>query len=111
MQKKSNFPDQLKRDFFRATVESVLVYGSVSWTLTSSLERRIDGTFTRMIRAALNQTWADRLHNTELYGNIPRITTTIRRFAGHYWRSKSELASEVLPWEPSHGRRSFFHSS
>ena len=32
---KSNLPDQLKRNFFRATVESVLVYGSISWTLTS----------------------------------------------------------------------------
>lgn len=107
---KSNLPDQLKRDFFRATVESVLVYGAVSWTLTSSLERKIDGAFTRMLRAALNKSWADRLHNSELYGNVPRITTTIchqrMRFAGHCWRSKSELASEVLLWEPSHGRRS-----
>ena len=49
---RSNLPDQLKRYFFRATVESVLVYGAVSWTLTSSLERRIDGAFTRMLRAA-----------------------------------------------------------
>ena len=50
------------------------------------------------------------LSNAELYGNIPRVTATIRqqrlRFAGHCWRSKNELSSEVLLWEPSHGKRS-----
>ena len=107
---KSNLPDQLKRNFFRATVESVLVYGSISWTLTSALEKKIDGSYTRMLRAALNKSWTDHLSNAELYGNIPRVTATIRqqrlRFAGHCWRSKNELSSEVLLWEPSHGKRS-----
>ena len=28
----------LKKDFFRAAVESVLLYGSTAWTLTTSLE-------------------------------------------------------------------------
>ena len=107
---KSNLPDQLKRNFFRATVESVLVYGSISWTLTSALEKKIDCSYTRMLRAALNKSWTDHLSNAELYGNIPRVTATIRqqrlRFAGHCWRSKNELSSEVLLWEPSHGKRS-----
>ena len=29
----------MKRNFFIATVEYVLIYGSVSWTLTKSLEK------------------------------------------------------------------------
>ena len=107
---KSNLPDQLKRNFFRATVESVLVYGSISWTLPSALEKKIDGSYTRMLRAALNKSWTDHLSNAELYGNIPRVTATIRqqrlRFAGHCRRSKNELSSEGLLWEPSHGKRS-----
>ena len=36
------------------------------------------------------------------------ITKTIKirrtRHAGHYWRSKDELISDVLQWTPSHGR-------
>ena len=40
---KSNLPNQLKKNFFRAIVETVLVYGSITWTLTSSLEKKIDG--------------------------------------------------------------------
>ena len=37
---KFRLPDRIKRNFFRATVESVLVYGSVSWTLTKSYGKK-----------------------------------------------------------------------
>ena len=43
---KSTLPDKLKREFFRAVVEPVLVYGATTWTLTKRLER--DGTYTQM---------------------------------------------------------------
>ena len=49
----SKMPDKLKRHFFRAPVESVLVYGAISWTLTVKLDRKIDGAYTRMLRAAV----------------------------------------------------------
>ena len=44
---KSNLTETLKRNFFRAVVESVLLYGSEAWTLTKKLERKLDGTYTR----------------------------------------------------------------
>ena len=75
---KSNLSVKRKKNFFRATVESILVYGSITWTLTSSLEKKIDGAYTRMIRAALNTRWQDHTSNNELYGNIPKITITIK---------------------------------
>ena len=107
---KSNLPDSIKRNFIRATVESFLVYGAITWTLTSSLEKKLDGAYTRKLRAALNVSWKEHPTNKKLYGNIPTITITIRqqrlRFAGHCWRSKEEVASDVLLWQPSHGRQS-----
>ena len=88
---KSNLSVKLKTNFFRTTVESILVYGSITWTLTSFLEKKIDGAYKRMARAALNKIWQDHTSNNELYGNIPKITITIRelgmRFSGHCWRS------------------------
>ena len=48
---KSRLPDNMKRNFFRATVETVLIYGSVSWTLRKSLEKRLNGNYTRMMHA------------------------------------------------------------
>ena len=44
----------------------------------------------------------------QLYGHLPPITKTIKvrqaRYAGHCWRSRDELISNVLLWTPSHGR-------
>ena len=63
-----------------------------------------------MLRAALNISWKNHPTNKEIYGNIPRLTDTIRyrrlRFAGHIWRNKEELASDLLLWRPTHGRTS-----
>ena len=107
---KSNLPDNLKRNFFRAVVESVLVYGSSTWTLTKHLEKKLDGTYTRMLRAALNISWKQHPTNTELYGKIPPLSNSIQerrmRFAGHCWRSKNEIVSDVLLWQPKHGKTS-----
>ena len=106
---KSNLPNRLKRNFFRAAVESVLVYGSTAWTLTTALENKLDGAYTRMLRAALNVSWKDHMTNKELYGSMVPISLTIKeqrmRFAGHVWRNKEELASDVLLWKPTHGRQ------
>ena len=88
---KYRLPDNMKRNFFRATVESVLIYGFVSWTLTKALEKRLNGNYTRILRAILNRSWKDHPNNKEIYGNIPEIFTSIRqqrlRFSGHCWIS------------------------
>ena len=44
----------------------------------------------------------------QLYSHLPHITKTIKVrqtiHAGHGWRSRDELMSDVLLWTPSHGR-------
>ena len=44
----------------------------------------------------------------QLYGHLPHITKTIQvrraRHAGHCWRSKDELVSDVLLWTPTYGQ-------
>ena len=104
---KSNIPDEMKREFFRAIVESVLMYGSNTWTLTKRLESKLDGTYTRMLRAVLNISWKKHPTKRRLYCHLPSITDVIKerrtRFAGHCWRSKDEIISDVLLWTPKHG--------
>ena len=39
--------------YYIAACESVLLYGSVTWTLTNALEKRLDGTYTKMLRMVL----------------------------------------------------------
>ena len=59
------------------TVETVLLYGSVTWSLTKELENKLDGTFTRMIRAILHKSWRDHPSDAEVYSNIPLISHLI----------------------------------
>ena len=97
----------MKRSFFQAAVVSILLYGCTTWTLTKRLERRLDGNYTRMLRAVLNKSWRQHPTRLQLYGHLPPITKTIQvrrtRHAGHCWRSKDELISDVLLWTPTHG--------
>ena len=56
---KSPLSTNLKRNFFRAMVESVLLYGSEAWPLTKKQEKKLDETYTKMLRAILNISWKE----------------------------------------------------
>ena len=105
----SALTNQLKRRLFVSTVESVLLYGSETWTLTVEDEKALDGVYTRMLRMALNVSWEDHVRNTDLYDHLPRVSDKIRerrmRLAGHCVRHPELTASELILWEPSHGNR------
>ena len=99
----------MKRNFFfQAAVASILLYGCTTWTLTKRLEKKLDGNYTRMLRAILNKSWRQHPTRHQLYGHLPPITKTIQvrrtRHAGHCWRSRDELIRDVLLWTPTLGR-------
>ena len=75
---KSDVTDEMKRSFFQAAVESILLYGCTTWTLTKRLEKKIDGNYTRMLRAILNKSWQQQPQKHQLYGHLPPITKTIQ---------------------------------
>ena len=83
-------------------------YGCTTWTLTKWLKKKLDGNYTRMLRAILNKSWRQHPTRHQLYGHLPPITKTIQvrqtRHAGHCWRSKDELISDVLLWTPAYGQ-------
>ena len=105
---KSDLTDKMKRSFFQAAVTSILLYGCTTWTLTKRLEKKLDDNYTRILRAILNKSWRQHPTRHQLYGHLPPITKTIQvrraRHAGHCWRSRDELISDVLLWTPTHGR-------
>ena len=69
---KSKLSRNLKVRFFQATVESVIIVRCGKLTLTRTLEKRLDGAYTRMLRAALDISWTKHITNIELYGNLPK---------------------------------------
>ena len=98
----------MKRSFFQAAVVSIQLYGCTTWTLTKRLEKKRDGNYTRMLRAILNKSWQQHPTKHQLYGHLPPITKTIQgrrtRHAGHCWRIRDELISDVLLWTPAYGQ-------
>ena len=60
-----------------------------------------------MLRAILYKSWQQHPTRHRLYGHLPPISKTIQvrrtRHAGHCWRSRDELISDVLLWTPTHG--------
>ena len=106
--RKSNLTDKMKRSFFQAAVVSILLYGCTTWTLTKRLEKKLDGNNTRILRSILNMSWRQQPTKHQLYGHLPLITKTIQvrwtGHAGHCWRSRDELISDILLWTPTYGR-------
>ena len=105
---KSGLTDRIKCSFFQASVLSILLYGCTTWTLAKRMEKKLDGDYTGMLLAVLNKSWRQHPTKQQLYSHLPPITKTIlvrrTRYAGHWWRSKDELISDILQWTPSHGR-------
>ena len=111
---KSYLTDKMKRSFFQAAVVSILLYGCTTGTLTKRMEKKLDGNYTRMLRAILNKSWRQHPTKSQLYGHLRPITKTIKvrrtKHAGevrrtkHCWRNRGVLISDVLLWTSSYGR-------
>ena len=97
----------MKRSFFQAVVVSILLYGCTTGTLTKHMEKKLDGNYTRMPQAILNKSWRQHPTKHQLYSHLAPIMKTIKvrwtRHAGHCWRSRDELISDVPLWTLSYG--------
>ena len=87
---------------------SILLHGWTTWTQTKRMEKKLDSNYTRMLRAILNKSWSQHPTKQQLYSHLPTMTKTIKvrrtRHAGHCWRSRNKIISDVLLWTPSHRR-------
>ena len=103
----SSLSRNIKVRLFVATVESVLLYGCGAWTLTKSLEKRINGCYTRMLRMCLGISWKQKLTNVQLYRELPKVTNKIAerrmKLAGHCIRHPELSVSTLVLWKPTKG--------
>lgn len=100
---KSNLDRNLKINIFRVTIEPVLLYGSETWTLSTKQQRRLDGCYTRLLRRVQNLSWRNHPTLENIYGALPRISSTVKRrrvqFSGHCARASEELVSSFVLWK------------
>ena len=93
--------------YLQSKCESVLLYGAETWTITNKIQKSLDGCYTRMLKAALNVSWKDKITNHELYGELPLLSQKLKerrlRFDGHCQRSQEEIASTLVLWTPRRG--------
>ena len=105
----STLPTKLKLKLFRATVESVLLYGSECWTLTKRLEQKLDGCYTRMLMRVQNMNWRQHHTLSDIYGRLPKVSSIVLKrrlqLAGHWHRRTDQIISKVLLWQPKQGKR------
>ena len=84
---KSDLTDKIKRSFFQVAPMSILLYGSTTWMLIKRMEKKLDGNYTRMLRAILNKSWRQHPTKQQLYDHLPLSVKTIpvrrTRHAGH----------------------------
>lgn len=101
---RSHLDNILKLRLFHTLIEPILLYGSETWTLTAKQLRRLDGTYTNLLRRVQNIHWTEHQPLDRIYGSIPPISQKLRRrrlqFAGHCQRAEGELVSTMLLWKP-----------
>ena len=102
---KSDLTDKIKSSFCQAVVMPILLYGCTTWTVSKRMNKKVDGNYTRILRAVMNKSWRQHSTKQQLYGHLPPITKTIQvrrtRCAGCCRRSKDELISDILLKPPS----------
>lgn len=74
---------------FLATLESVLFYGCETWSVTTTLQKHLNGCNTRMLRMAPKIWWKHSRTNEELYDDVPPVALLVaeRRLLVP-WKSK-----------------------
>ena len=106
---KSNVPNQIKISLFKATVERILMYGAETWAMKAQIQKRLDGCYTNLLRRAQNLSWKNHRILEQIYRSIPKIPERLAqrraRFAGHCFRAKDEVISDLILWKASTSRK------
>jgi hypothetical protein len=66
IRKSNSISSAVKIKQVRACVESTLPCNSMTWTLTDTLSRKLDGGYTKLLRYALNCKWSGYVPNSIL---------------------------------------------
>ena len=83
----SNLNTKIKVNIFKTIIEPILLYGSETWTLSAKQQKRVDGTYTRLLMRVKNLSWKQHPTKQQIYNNLPPVSQVIKRrrvqFAGH----------------------------
>ena len=105
----SDMRKEIKVRFFVAAIESIFLYGCESWTVTPKIECMLNGTYTKLLRKAINMKWWERRTNAEVYGELPllgyKIAARRMKLVSHSHRHPELAASDLVLWQPNQNLR------
>ena len=96
---------KIKKKVLSCYINSVLMYGSESWTITEEIRRRLDAFEMWCYRRILKISWTDRVTNIEVLRRVGETDKNIYRticrrklkFAGHVLRGSSgEMCKNIM---------------
>ena len=92
-------------------IQPILLYGCETWTLSVRQQKRLDGTYTRLLMRAKNMSWKTHPTLEQIYGDLPRVSQIVKagrvQFAVHCFRVSNEVDSPFILWKPKPiGRKS-----
>ena len=89
--------------FFQAVAVSVLLYECTNSTLMKRMDKKLDGTYIRMLSAIFDESWKEHPTKQQLCDHLPPISHAILvKHIWALWRSKNELLGKILLWTPTH---------
>src|SRR6218665_1461920 len=110
--RKTDLALRLRSDCIDAIVESTLLYGSETWTMTVANRKRLEAAHHRWLRRILHVSWRDKITNKSIRERTRQedMENTIRkrrlRWLGHVWRmDKDRRANQTLHWVPEGRKR------
>ena len=101
--------DKVKRIFFPADVESILIYGFTTWTLTKRKEKKFDDDCTRMLLALFVSYWPSTepsikrctcVNNRKNSGSRWAWYNNITRCSGRF----ESVGGKMPTWQPAADR-------
>ena len=75
---RSDLSVKIRRNSLLPAVMSILLYGCTPWTLTKRIVKKLDGSCTRILRAAQNKSWKQHHTKQQLYGHPTLISKIIQ---------------------------------
>ena len=100
---KSDRTDKKKHSFFQAAVMSIHYMNALM--LTKPMEKKLDGNYTRMLRAILNKSWKQNPTKQQLYGHLHPSRKLSKLDEPDTWYTVHKWCNLVDPFTwPSKGR-------
>ena len=69
----------------------------------------MDGCYTNLFRRVQNISWRQNFTLSQIYGDLQPLFVTLAKrraqFAGHAFRAKGEIISDILLWKATIGRK------